>query len=62
MMPLNVRVEATLEHRAASSSCCGALLDGIGGDDMPRWSCQQCGRECSRVLGDPVEVKAESHG
>lgn len=59
---LGVTVAATLEHRPASSSCCGARLEGLGGDDMPRWSCRECGRECARVLGDPVTIRAVSGG
>jgi hypothetical protein len=54
------QITATFELRRAESSCCGAGLGVIPGDDSPRWSCRACGNECARVLGEPQEVTA--HG
>lgn len=51
-------ITATLEHRKASSSCHGALLDP--GPVPETYACRQCGQPCERVMGGPVEVTA--HG
>lgn len=49
---------AVLEHRKASSGCCGAKL--APGPEPGTFTCRGCGKPCERVLGDPVEVTA--HG
>lgn len=63
-MTLNIKPEitATLEHRKASSSCCGAKVDmseRVTGQ-LGMWICRGCGKPCGRVLGPPQEVTA--HG
>jgi hypothetical protein len=49
-------ITATLEHRKASSSCHGALLDP--GLQPGTYACQECGQPCERRLGEPVTVTA----
>lgn len=50
------QITAVLEHRKASSSCCGAKLRPA---HVPQaFECCACGQACERVLSDPVEVTA----
>lgn len=51
-------ITAVLEHRTASSSCCGAKLSP--GTVPGSFTCRGCGESCERVMSDPVEVTA--HG
>lgn len=57
---LNIQpvITATLEHRKASSGCCGAKLNP--GAEPGSFLCRECGQPCDRVMSDPVEVTA--HG
>jgi len=47
-------IKATGEHRKASSSCHGALLNP--GAEPGTFTCRECGEPCERVLSDPEEV------
>lgn len=51
-------ITATLAHRKASSSCCGAPLNACGQAEGCAWHCRACGQPCGRVLGPPQEVTA----
>jgi hypothetical protein len=50
-------ITAVVEHRKASSDCCGAKLRAA---DVPPegFECTGCGEPCRRVLGEPQEVTA----
>ena len=51
-------ITAILEHRKASSDCCGAKLDLDMNAIGSVWTCRACGKPCQRVLGPPREVTA----
>lgn len=52
------QITATLEHRKAESSCCGAKLNP--GAEPGTFTCRACAQPCERVMGEPQEVTA--HG
>jgi hypothetical protein len=56
MAALEIKPEFTVigEVRRASSDCCGALLNP--GTEPESFTCQNCGRPCSRVLSEPEKV------
>jgi len=56
MTPLNVRIEASLELRRASSDCCGARLDA----DPYGWLCRSCGGPCVRVMSEPETIEVSN--
>jgi hypothetical protein len=40
-------------HTRASSSCCDAIL-AEGGTDETGYTCAQCAKPCSKVMGSPT--------
>lgn len=57
---LDVRpvLTAVLEHRTASSSCCGAKLNP--GPALGAFACRSCGQPCERAMSEPREITVTS--
>jgi hypothetical protein len=58
MAGLTVQVTAVVEHRRASSGCCGALLRPPAPGAAHEYECASCGQPAVRVLGEPARVPA----
>jgi hypothetical protein len=61
MTGINLRpmVTVTLEHRTASSECCGAELARMPVPGF-EYECRECGQPANRVLSEPQVITA--HG
>ncbi len=58
MADVTVQITAVVEHRKASSGCCGALLRLPPEGAEHEYECTSCGQPAVRVLGEPRHVPA----